>query len=258
MEHNEYYFGYEQQPHQIIEKEMLPAISFECNDMDYIKNSSAVAIPYAVTKYDIITRAKAGKMTNGTTVPVTMEQKNEEAKNTEDAILERMTREMGINPKNYTRDELESARMVYEQTRKPVTVQVEESQQDTTILIQKLRDLVITFEKKLHEYLDPHIPYVLREKDNYLLERMLFGETGYKEYIRSIENKVHVLIGSGVKFKKKTFDCGETGWFDKEIKNALEGDFHSAQSVVNSLMLIVLEDEIGVPRRRLMTQFRNT
>lgn len=132
----------------------------------------------------------------------------------------------------------------------------EEDDEEQSILIQKLRELVIRFEKLLAKYLDPDIPTGRKARKKFDLEREIFRVTGYKDFINSIDLKVEALC-SFEGFDKTQF-CKRTdgNWFKKKIAEALNGNFYSAQEVVNSVMQIVKEEEYMVPKRRIVTKLR--
>jgi len=127
---------------------------------------------------------------------------------------------------------------------------------DQSILVQKLRELVIRFEKLLTKYLDPDLPTGRKNRKKFIEERELFRVTGYKDFINSIDLKVDALCSfEGYEleqFCKKT----EKNWFKGRIKDALMGNFYSAQEVVNSVMQIVKEEEYAVPKRRIVAKLR--
>lgn len=128
--------------------------------------------------------------------------------------------------------------------------------EDQSILIQKLRELVIRFEKLLAKYLDPDLPTGRKARKKFTEERDLFRVSGYIDFINSIDLKVEALC-SFEGFDKEQF-CKKTevNWFKGRIKKALDGDFYSAQEVVNSVMQIVKEDEYAVPKRRIVAKLR--
>ena len=93
-------------------------------------------------------------------------------------------------------------------------------------------------------------------------ERDIFRDEGYKEFIDAIKLKVDAICTFEENYEMEQFDGinGDDeirkGYFNKKIEDAKNGDFHSAQEVVNSVMQIVIEEEYGVPRRRLVTKIR--
>jgi len=132
--------------------------------------------------------------------------------------------------------------------------QGEEDEQ--SILIQKLRELVIRFEKLLSKFLDPDLPTGRKLRKKFDDERQMFRVGGYKDFINSIDLKVEALCYfegfDKTQFCKKTDD----NWFKGRIKEALNGNFYSAQEVVNSVMQIVKEEEYAVPKRRIVTKLK--
>lgn len=133
---------------------------------------------------------------------------------------------------------------------------------EQSILIQKLREHVIRFERLLGKFLDPDLPTSRKLRKKYMEERDLFRKEGYKEFIDAIELKIDALCIYESKYNLDQFngidsdDKIREGYFKKKIEDAKKGNFHSAQEVVNSVMQIVIEEEYGVPRRRLVTKIR--
>ncbi len=127
---------------------------------------------------------------------------------------------------------------------------------EQSILIQKLRDLVIRFEKLLAKYLDPDIPTSRKLKKKWAEEREIFKESGYIDIINAIDLKVDAVCNFESGYSKEQFDGSTQGFFKKKILEALKGNFYSAQEVVNSVMQIVIEEEYGVPKRRVVTKIR--
>jgi len=139
---------------------------------------------------------------------------------------------------------------------------VDDDNDEQSILIQKLREHVIRFERLLGKFLDPDLPTSRKLKKKYLEERNIFRKEGYKEFIDAIKLKIDALCIFENDYSIEQFDGIENGekiregYFNKKIEEARKGDFHSAQEVVNSVMQIVIEEEYGVPRRRLVTKIR--
>jgi len=128
---------------------------------------------------------------------------------------------------------------------------------ERSIIIDKLRDLVIRFEKLMQKYLDPDVPTGRKAKKKYMIEREIFASNGYKEFIRTVQKKVKALCKYETEFCLKMFDHGEKdGWFDKQCEIALEGDFLIAQDVINSVEQLVVEDQLAVPVKRIVTKIR--
>lgn len=130
---------------------------------------------------------------------------------------------------------------------------VEESSgksEQQSIIIQKLREHVIRFERLLAKYLDPDLPTGRRNRKKFLEERKLFAEENYKQIIMAIRLKVEALCKFEHIFNRKMFDGEEKDYLNTKIDEAMKGNFQSAQDVVNSVMQIVVEDEFAVPKRR--------
>ncbi len=131
-----------------------------------------------------------------------------------------------------------------------------EDDDEESILINKLREFVIRFDKLLTKFLDPDIPTGRKAKKKFYEEREMFRASGYKDFINTIDLKVEALCSfenyDKTQFCKKTDD----NWFKGRIKQALNGDFYSAQEVVNSVMQIVKEEEYAVPKRRIVAKLR--
>lgn len=133
---------------------------------------------------------------------------------------------------------------------------------EQSILIQKLREHIIRFERLLGKYLDPDLPTSRKLKKKYLEERDVFRKEGYKEFIDAIKLKVDALCIYEDHYCMEQFDGVNAddelrkNYFSSCIEKARKGDFHSAQEVVNSVMQIVIEEEYGVPRRRLVTKIK--
>jgi len=129
--------------------------------------------------------------------------------------------------------------------------------EERSIIIDKLRDMVITFEGLMQKYLDPDIPTGRKARRKYMMERELFASNGYKEFIRSIKRKVQALCKFEKEFKMGMFDSGEEkGWFLEQCDKAINDDFHIAQEVINAVEQIVIEDEIASPKRMIITKIR--
>jgi len=138
----------------------------------------------------------------------------------------------------------------------------EDDDDEQSILIQKLREHIIRFERLLGKYLDPDLPTSRKLRKKYMEERDIFRLEGYKEFIDAIELKVDAICVFENNYNIDQFngiDSDENireGFFKGKISEAKNGNFHSAQEVVNSVMQIVIEEEYGVPRRRLVTKIR--
>lgn len=128
---------------------------------------------------------------------------------------------------------------------------------ERSIIIDKLRDLVIRFENLMQKYLDPDLPTGRKAKKKYMMERELFASNGFKEFIRIIERKVDALCKYEDEFTCAMFDHGEKkGWFKEQCELALQGDFIVAQDVLNSVEQLVVEDQLAVPVKRIVTKIR--
>ncbi len=135
-----------------------------------------------------------------------------------------------------------------------------DDEEEQSILIQKLREDVIRFEKLLTKYLDPDIPTGRKARKKFMEERNLFRITGYKEFINTIDLKVDALCNFE-HFDLDQFCIHKDGkcqvnWFKEKISKALKDDFYSAQEIVNSVMQIVKEEEYAVPKRRIVTKLK--
>ena len=138
----------------------------------------------------------------------------------------------------------------------------EDDDDEQSILIQKLREHIIRFERLLGKYLDPDLPTSRKLRKKYMEERDIFRREGYKEFIDAIELKVDAICIFENSYNIDQFngidsdDNLREGFFKGKISEAKNGNFNSAQEVVNSVMQIVIEEEYGVPRRRLVTKIR--
>jgi len=138
---------------------------------------------------------------------------------------------------------------------------------EQSILVQKLQDLVVKFEKEMDRYLTPDIPTGRKERKKYLMERELFATVGYKEFVRAIKLKVKAVCTYEDDFDIEMFDgkiSDNENDQEKEndekfatyIAKAIDGDFQAAIAVVNAVEQIVMAEELGSPRRRLLTKIQ--
>lgn len=127
---------------------------------------------------------------------------------------------------------------------------------DQSILVQKLRELIIRFEKLLAKYLDPDIPKGRADRKKWEREETRFRAYGYKDFINSIDLKVEALCNFEGYGKEQFCLDGNPNWFKQKISEALNGNFYSAQEVVNSVMQIVKEEEYAVPKRRIVAKLK--
>lgn len=128
--------------------------------------------------------------------------------------------------------------------------------EEESIIIIKLRELVLDFEELLKTEMKPQIPEGRRARKKYMEEREIFRTTGYKEYVIAIQKKVDALCVFE-NYSKKMFDgLGRKGWFDMKIEEALMGSYHSALEVVNSVEQIVKEDTYAVPQRKIISRIK--
>ena len=215
-------WNYQSQEHIILDKDKIPAISLS-NDPDLIVNKDAVIFPDNID--DINPLNKIPNLAEDEERISFLRGRKEESERTQKV--------------NFFEEESD-----------------DKKEEDTSIIIQKLRELVIRFEKLLTKYLDPDLPIGRRERKKYIEEREMFRKTGYKDFINSIDLKVDALCNFE-NFDKDMF-CKDqkTNWFKAKISEALQGNFYSAQDVVNSVMQIVKEEEYGQPIRRLVTKIR--
>lgn len=185
---------------------------------------------------------------------------------------------MGISMFNKNLDAIENQdKIIFPEQREPKNKPLKENKEqnsevfddninpeeaERSIIINKLKDLIVKFEKQLDRYLDPKIPTGRKNRKIYLQERELFSQNGFKEYIRSIRLKVIALCKYEKKYRMDMFDLDEKGdvqqgWFLETCQKALDNDdFHSAQEVVNSVEQIVLEDHEVVPQRLILTKIK--
>jgi len=180
--------------------------------------------------------------------------------NAESVVFPENLEDISITPKaEQETEEKVSLRTKKEQLERE---QKEDDDDEQSILIQKLREHVIRFERLLGKFLDPDLPTSRKLKKKYLEERDIFRKEGYKEFIDTIKLKVDALCIFEDHYCMDQFngvngdDEVRENYFKDCIEKSKNGDFHSAQEVVNSVMQIVIEEEYGVPRRRLVTKIR--
>lgn len=128
--------------------------------------------------------------------------------------------------------------------------------EDQSITVSKLRELVIRFEKLLNKWLDPDIPTGRKARKKFMEEREMFRVTGYKDFINSIDLKVDALCSFEGYLLSQFCKGDQKNWFKGKVASALNGDFYSAQEIVNSVMQIVKEEEYAVPKRRVVTKLK--
>ncbi len=214
-------WDYKEQENVRLDPDKIPAIS-SLNDPEIIDNTESVMFP----------------------------------ENPDDIKFSNDEKEDDIQEKISLRSRDEQSKLIQEEKKD------DDDDDEQSILIQKLREHVIRFERLLGKYLDPDLPTSRKLKKKYLEEREIFGKEGYKEFIESIKLKVDAICTFENNYEMQQFDGinGDDeireGHFNKKIEEAKNGDFHSAQEVVNSVMQIVIEEEYGVPRRRLVTKIR--
>lgn len=212
-------FGYTKQEFKPIDPKLIPAISIS-NRPDEIKNKDAVVFPQRLE--EIPTPIKKQRL----------------AEDEEKISFIRGRREES------------------DQLQEKFSYDTDDEDEEPSILVAKLRELVIRFEKLLSKFLDPDLPTGRKARKKFMEERELFRVSGYKDFINSIDLKVDALCSfEGYdlnQFCKKT----EKNWFKGRIMKALGGDFYSAQEVVNSVMQIVKEEEYAVPKRRIVTKLK--
>ena len=135
--------------------------------------------------------------------------------------------------------------------------EINPAEDEQSIIIDKLRDLVVRFEKLMEKYLDPDLPTGRKARRKYMQERELFANVGYKEFIRTIQRKVHALCKYEDEFNMEMFEAEEDeGWFNETCDEALNGDFLKAQEIINSVEQIVVEDTLATPQKRIITKIR--
>lgn len=208
-----------------IEKNLIPAISC-VNDNKNIVNTNAIAFPKDINKIKPIEK------TNG-------------------EIVKEKLKNLGRKEQSEeTQSKIEASN---EGFRYNLT---DDEDEDQSILVQKLRELVIRFEKLLAKYLDPDIPKGRADRKKWEREEQRFRAFGYKGFINSIDLKVEALCNfEGYKKEQFCLDA-DKNWFKRKIAEALKGNFYSAQEVVNSVMQIVKEEEYAVPKRRIVAKLK--
>jgi len=211
-------WNYQKQDYQLIDVKKIPAISLS-NDPKIIQNKQSVVFPQSLDDMTPINTVRSVK---------------------ED--LEKIS---------FIRGRKEESEITQE-----INLTDDDEDEEQSILIQKLREFVVRFEKLLAKYLDPDIPTGRKAKKKWAEERELFRHTGYRDFINSIDLKVDALCIFEKNYSREQFDGKEEGWFKEKILDALKGNFYSAQEVVNSVMQIVIEEEYGVPKRRVVTKIR--
>lgn len=132
-------------------------------------------------------------------------------------------------------------------------------EESESIIVQKLREMVIDFEYLLKQKLKPDIPVGRRARKKYFMEMDIFEKKGYRSYVESIELKVDALTTFEHNYSMDQFDGYENdelrkGWFKKKINEAKDGNFNSALEVVNSVEQIVKEEVYGQPKRKIITK----
>ena len=214
-------WDYPSQTNLMIDQKLIPAIS-AINDQSIIDNPEAVKFP---DNPDQLMKQEIGDDDDET---ISLRSKSERQKQLQE-------------DRKYDRDE---------------------DNDEQSILIQKVREHIIRFERLLGKYLDPDLPTSRKLRKKYMEERQIFKEEGYKEFIETIELKIKALCTFENTYTMEQFDGVDAdgnlreGHCRKLIEQAKKGDFHSAQEFVNSVMQIVIEEEYGVPRRRLVTKIR--
>lgn len=215
-------WDYKQQENVRLDPDKIPAIS-SLNDPDIIGNPESVVFP-----------------DNPNDIKFAVEKEEQDL---QERISLRSKNEQMINERRALKND-------------------DDEDDEQSILIQKLREHVVRFERLLGKYLDPDLPTSRKLKKKYLEERNLFKKEGYIEFIDAIKLKVEAICTFENDYTMEQFDgIGKDdkireGYFQKKIEDAKKGDFHSAQEVVNSVMQLVIEEEYGVPRRRLVTKIR--
>lgn len=148
------------------------------------------------------------------------------------------------------------------QERIPIEKRERPIQQDTqgpdqSLIINQIRELVLDFDSLLKKYLNPDFPLRRVERKKFADEINRFRLTGFREYIRTLKIKVDALC-SFEDYSKEMFNLnGQKSWFDTNVKRAIdEKNFESAQAVVNSVMQLVMQDEIIMTKRKVVSQMR--
>jgi hypothetical protein len=216
-----YVWSYEIQKSIILDQDRIPAISFR-NEQNEILNKDAVVFPENIE--DINPLGKTPNLSEDEERISFIRGRREESQKSQEINF--------MEPEE------------------------DDHEEEASILIQKLRELVIRFEKLLAKYLDPDLPTGRKLKKKFLEEREIFRRTGYKDFINSIDLKVDALINFEDFDREMFCKDGDPNWFKKKIKEAMDGNFYSAQDVVNSVMQIVKNEEYGIPIRRVVTMLK--
>lgn len=211
--------NYPKQEFKPIKKEMIPAISIS-NRPDEIQNKDAIMFPKNIEDIPSPLNKRPNFSEDEDKIPFFKGRKDESEQ------LQEKSRYSG------------------------------EDDEEESILINKLREFVIRFDKLLTKYLDPDIPTGRKARKKFYEEREMFRVSGYKDFINTIDLKVEALC-SFENYDKSQF-CKQTddNWFKGRIKQALNGDFYSAQEVVNSVMQLCKEEEFAVPKRRIVAKLK--
>ena len=131
-------------------------------------------------------------------------------------------------------------------------------EKDHSLLIEQIRKLVIGFDEMLDRVLKPDYPEMRSMRKKYVEETARFQSVGFREYIRAIKIKVDSLCSFEGIYDKAMFDMEENeGWFDKKVNEAInQKNFGSAQEVVSSVTQIIMQDEIVMHRRKILSKMK--
>lgn len=186
---------------------------------------------------------------------------------THDTILKKNQKEQ------YEKKELEEKKLrlaqMNAQTKKPENrVPVEQrmreqpppeiNESDQSLLIEQTREILLDFHEMHKKFLKPDYPIRRADRKKYVEEINRFRKSGFMEFVRSIKIKVNALCSFEDVYDKSMFDLDQkTGWFDSKVRETIEQkNFESAQEVINSVMQIVMQDEIVMHKRRIMSKMK--
>lgn len=150
-----------------------------------------------------------------------------------------------------------SERVTIEQRMKE-RVAPEPDENEQSLLVEQTRELLLDFHDLHKKYLKPDYPVTRSARKKYVEEINRFRKSGFIEFVRSVKIMVNSLCSFENVYDKAMFDLEEKeGWFDRKVKEVLEQkNFESAQEVINSVMQIVMQDEIVMHKRRIMSKMK--
>ncbi|KKQ99332.1 MAG: hypothetical protein UT24_C0024G0007 [Candidatus Woesebacteria bacterium GW2011_GWB1_39_12] len=175
----------------------------------------------------------------------------------------------------FEKNELEQKKLLFAsiakqsaQQNKPERVPVEQRikerpepepiESDQSLLVEQTREILLDFQIMLKKYLYPDYPIRRTDRKKYVDEINRFRKTGFIEIVRAIKIKVDALCSFENVYDRSMFDLEEkSGWFNNKVKEVLEQkNFESAQYVISSVMQIVMQDEVVVQKRKLMSKMK--